>query len=244
MEESPRFMGKEEVLYLGYKYYYRPPSRFEESVVRHFSQQELDFRPPAGFVSESRITLSAAGDLMPYEWIVPEATTHLWDETGAFFFSSDLVFANLETPIDLQKPPSLVPEVMLSDMLFNGSAEMFDIFSGQSGSQPKQRGYDMVSTANNHSLDMGEQGIRHTIDFLESRGVACTGTARNAGEAENFPILERQGIRVAFLAYTYSLNQFEPPAGKEWLVNYLRLNKPGCPIDPIIRQVRQARPAR
>jgi len=234
-------MGKEEVVYLGYKYYYQPPFRFEEAIVRHFSQQELDFTPPDGFVSERRITLSAGGDLMPYEWIVPEATAHLWDETGAFFFSCDLVFANLETPIDWQMPPSLVPEVMLSDMLFNGSAQMFDIFSGQSGSQPPFRGYDVLSTANNHSLDMGEGGIRHTIDFLESRGVAFTGTARTASEAVTFPILERRGMRVAFLAYTYSLNQFEPPAGKEWLVNYLRLNRPGCPIDLIIRQVRQAR---
>jgi hypothetical protein len=241
MEESPRYMGKEEVIYLGYKYYYQPPSVFDPALVRHFREQHLKFSSPAGFESHSRITLSAGGDLMPYEWIVPEATPHLWDDTGDFFFSSDLVFANLETPIDPTRPPSLVPEVMLNDMLFNGSPEMFAIFSGQSVTDRRFRGYDILSTANNHSLDMGEQGVYQTIDFLEKQGVAFTGTARHAQEAESFPILERRGIRVAFLAFTYSLNQFEPPAGKEWLVNYLRLNRPGCSIEPIIRQAQQAK---
>ncbi len=242
MEENPRYMGTKEVVYLGYKYYYQPPLQTEAAIVRHFAQQNLDFSPPPGFMPESAITLSAGGDLMPYEWIIPEATRNLWDDTGGFFFSADLVFANLETPIDLNRPPSLVPEVMLNDMLFNGSAEMFAIFSGTPpGGNGRFKGYDVVSTANNHSLDMGEAGIIQTINFLESRGVAFTGTARNAKERGNFPMLERKGIRVAFLAYTYSLNRFEPPAGKEWLVNHLRLNQPGCPIDTIVRDTRLAR---
>ncbi|MES2730664.1 MAG: CapA family protein [Bacteroidota bacterium] len=246
MEENPRYMTQEEIIYLGYKYYYQPPLQTDAAIVGHFAQQELDFSPPLGFEPESRITLSAGGDLMPYEWIRPETTQHLWDETGNFFFSSDIVFANLETPIDVQNPPSLVPEVMLSDMLFNGSAEMFDIFSGspngrQLAGKPLFRGYDVVSTANNHSLDMGEQGLYRTADFLESRGVAFTGTARSPQEREQFPIIERQGIRVAFLAYTYSLNQLLPPVGKEWMVNHLRLNQADCAIEVMVQDAVNAR---
>ncbi|MBC7923108.1 MAG: CapA family protein [Ferruginibacter sp.] len=241
-EENPRYMTRAEVVYLGYKYYFRPPPLPDETTVRHFGEQTLDFTPPGDFRSQSRITLSAGGDLMPYEWINPAATQRLWDETGAFFFGSDLVFANLETPIDTQRPPSLVPEVMLSNMLFNGSAAMFEIFSGRvPGGAFRGKGYDVVSTANNHSLDMGESGIRRTMDFLESRGVAFAGTARNAPERNRFPVLERRGIRVAFLAYTYSLNQFELPASQPWLVNHLRLNAPDCPIDAIVRDAALAR---
>ncbi|MCS6795840.1 MAG: CapA family protein [Raineya sp.] len=235
-EENPPFCTREDIFYLGYKYYFQSPLYFPESIIKHFAEQKLNFPLPENFVIQSEITLSAGGDLMPYAWIQKPYTQHLWDEVGEFFFSSDIVFANLETPIHLQRPASHVPEVMVTDMLFNANAEMFEIFSGK----PHFKGFDVLSTANNHSLDMGEEGIFETIQFLESQKVAFTGTARNSQERNQFPILERKGIKIAFIAYTYSLNREILPSGKEYLVNYERLNFPNCNMERLRKDVENA----
>jgi len=228
---------KEALLYFGYKYYYRPPTLFPKALATHFKEQDLRFPLPEGFQEQSRVSLSVGGDLMPYEWIQKPYTQHLWDELGDFFFDADLVFANLETPLLPSQAPSLVPEVMLEDMLFNASEEMFEIFSGNG----HYKGYDVLSTANNHSWDMGEAGLVSTIDFLERRGIAHTGTARSPEERAAFPILERQGIRIAFLAYTYSLNKFELPEDKRYMVNHLRFNRPDCSLEAIKADVALAK---
>lgn len=224
-------------MYLGYKYYVQPPRRAQADLAGHFRAQSLDFRPPAAFRPETRLTMSTGGDLMPYAWINARSTKQLWTELGDWFFGADLVFANLETPIDSSKSPALVPEVMLNDMYFNGSPEMFRVFSGNGG----YPGYDLLSTANNHSLDAGAAGLRATMDFLDAQGVPFAGTARSADEQARLPILERNGIRVAFLAWTSNLNKLVPPVGQEYLVNYLRLNRRDVDLSPIAAQVREAR---
>ena len=238
-EENPATMTMGEVMYFGYKYYYKPHQTAEPNtgLEEYFKNQDLDFTPPADFIIENEITLSAGGDLMPYKVITEQSTKHLWDEVGDFFFNSDIVFANLETPIDLTRKPNTVPEVMLNDMHFNGSEELFQIFSGNG----KHKGYDVLSTANNHSLDMGEKGIINTLNFLKDKKVAHVGTARSEEEQENFPIVDRQGIKVAFLAYTYSMNKFLPIKGKEYMTNYIRLNQAEPDISLIIEQAKKAK---
>ncbi|MFT4031216.1 MAG: CapA family protein [Siphonobacter sp.] len=229
-EENPRVSPYLGAAYLGYKYYMAPPVEAQGNLKEHFRNQTLRFQPDIDFIPQQRVSISVGGDLMPYERINSNATKHLWDEVGDWFFGSDIVVANLETPINEGKPASLVPEVMLNDMHFNGSGEMFDIFSGNG------RQYDVLSTANNHSLDQGEEGLLKTLDFLQKRGVLHTGTNKTANEVP--PILERNGIKIAFLAWTANLNKFLPTEGREWMVNYERLNKPEADLSKLIRQVK------
>jgi poly-gamma-glutamate capsule biosynthesis protein CapA/YwtB (metallophosphatase superfamily) len=63
-------------------------------------------------------------------------------------------------------------------------------------------GWDVCSTASNHSLDAGQHGVRTTIEALERARIPHTGTARSARGARRAPILRVKGVRVAFLAYT------------------------------------------
>ena len=78
-EENPAFYTFKDVVFLGYKYYYEPPNEFSDDIVAHFKNQQLDFSLPNNFISQTQITISAGGDLMPYEWIKKKYTTHLWD---------------------------------------------------------------------------------------------------------------------------------------------------------------------
>jgi poly-gamma-glutamate synthesis protein (capsule biosynthesis protein) len=237
--EDPLTMAPLERVYLGYKYYYRAivDSGENGEISALFRQKYDPIAVPPGFRPDAEITLSAGGDLMPYAAVNRRVCAGLWEEAGPFFFDADIVTANLETPVDVSRPASLVPEVMLNDMYFNGSEEMFDVFSGLG----KYRGYDVLSVANNHSLDMGASGLMRTMDWLDAKGIAHCGAARSSETLHDFPMLERGGIRMAFLGATFSLNAETRPPGMDWLVNHLPLNLSDPDIGLLIEQSRIAR---
>jgi len=237
--EDPRLMTTREKLYLGYKYYFKTIVNAEENsgLENYFKNQELKFQLPVNFIKHNELTISAGGDLMPYECINKKACGNLWDECGEFFFSSDIVFANLETPVDLNKKPSLVPEVMLSHMLFNADEEMFSVFNGND----KYKGFDVLSVANNHSLDQGSEGLKNTMRFLQEKKISYCGAALNENEKFQFPVIEKNGIKVAFLAFTFSLNEFTVPENEPWLCNHILLNTKNPDISPVAEMVTEAR---
>ena len=228
-----------DLFYFLYKYYHRPPTvdDTDGATKAHFAKQNFDDLVPFGFEEKISVTFTAAGDLMPYEWIKKEYCQELWDDIGEDFFSSDIVFANLETPINRSKSASYVPEMMLNDMYFNGSSEMFDIFNGNK----KYKGFDVLSTANNHSLDMGEEGLLANIAFLNEKKIPYVGTATSEKDRDNFPVLEKNGVKIAFLAYTYSMNKMLNPEGKTYLCNHIELNKPDVDLQLLKNQVLMAK---
>ena len=63
-------------------------------------------------------------------------------------------------------------------------------------------GFDVMSFANNHHLDAGEEAFLQTLDLLHASGIATCGAGRTLSEARRPAIIERRGTRVAFLAYT------------------------------------------
>ncbi|MGH8213226.1 MAG: CapA family protein [Rhodanobacteraceae bacterium] len=90
----------------------------------------------------------------------------------------------------------------------------------------KNDGYDTCTTASNHSLDQGFDGIVRTLDELDAAGMKHTGSARNQREAETPLIVTLpNGVRVAQLAYTYGFNGHTPPADKPWSVNPIDVQK-------------------
>lgn len=62
--------------------------------------------------------------------------------------------------------------------------------------------FDAVTMANNHSYDSGPEAMLDTRQLFMSRGVQVTGAGRNLEEARQAAIVERNGVRVAYLGYT------------------------------------------
>jgi len=75
-------------------------------------------------------------------------------------------------------------------------------------------GFDVVSVASNHAMDWGEDALLDTIDLFRERGIAVVGAGRNLSEARRPAFLERNGVRVAFLAYC-SILQTGYAAGRD-----------------------------
>ncbi len=72
----------------------------------------------------------------------------------------------------------------------------------------KDAGFDIFFLANNHALDRGRKGLERTIDLLDSIGVKHTGTFRTAATRSlHYPLMViKNGMRMAFLNYTYDTN--------------------------------------
>jgi poly-gamma-glutamate synthesis protein (capsule biosynthesis protein) len=87
----------------------------------------------------------------------------------------------------------------------------------------KDSGFDMVTTANNHSLDRRFYGVVKTIENLDKAGLLHIGSYKSQQDSESIFIKDINGIKVAFLAYTYATNGITVP--EKFAVNLINMSK-------------------
>jgi len=82
-------------------------------------------------------------------------------------------------------------------------------------------GFNVLVTANNHSLDRGRAGLERTIQLIDTLKIPHAGTYVNAEAREKqYPLLlEKNGFRIALLNYTYGTNGI--PVTPPNIVNYI-----------------------
>ncbi len=112
---------------------------------------------------------------------------------------ADFAVANLETPVGAA-PYSGYP-------CFNAPPAFAKALS--------DAGFDLLLTANNHTLDRGAKGLKDTIATLDSLGIAHIGTyADDSARVRVLPkIVSINNIKFGFLNYTYGTNGIEPRDG-------------------------------
>lgn len=89
------------------------------------------------------------------------------------------------------------------------------------GQNLKDIGVDVLTTANNHCMDKGISGLVSTLNFLDNYGIAHTGTSRSEDEQNTILIKDVNGIKIAFLSYTYGTNGITVPSDKTYSVNLI-----------------------
>jgi len=159
------------------------------------------------------ISLYFAGDMMQHKAQLdaarrPDGT---YDYTGCFtqvtpeIEAADIAVCNFETTLG-GAPYSGYPQFCSPDAY---------------ALAVRDAGFDIFLTANNHCMDRRNHGLVRTLDVLDSLGIGHLGTYRNQAERDSlYPyMLERSGIRIALLNYTYDTNGIpvEPPC----IVNYI-----------------------
>ena len=88
------------------------------------------------------------------------------------------------------------------------------------GSDLVEIGFNMVSLANNHSLDKGIKGLIYSTNFWSNQeGVITAGSYPSLDDRNNIKIHETNGIKYAFLSYTVSTNGLSLKEGYEYLLN-------------------------
>jgi poly-gamma-glutamate synthesis protein (capsule biosynthesis protein) len=63
-------------------------------------------------------------------------------------------------------------------------------------------GFDGLTMANNHAFDSGPDAMVDTVDLFRKRGIQVTGAGRNLADAATPVILEKDGLRIAYLGCT------------------------------------------
>lgn len=79
-------------------------------------------------------------------------------------------------------------------------------------------GFNVINLSHNHSMDRGQDALLGTMDFFDYHDVMYLGVFRTEKARSERRIMEKNGIRVGFLAYTFSLNGLPLPPDKPWLV--------------------------
>ena len=165
--------------------------------------QERLLGPP---VQAQTIRLSAVGDIMLGGTAGPEVARYGYDYPFLFvrglFTGSDIVFGNLEGPLTkrgtretektyvFRSPPAKVAPAL------------------------KRAGFNIVSLANNHTMDYGPVGLEDTIDALKANRIAHAGAGANLAEARRPAVFHVGSSTVALLAYSVTLPE-NFYAGKE-----------------------------
>jgi len=174
------------------------------------SPPALSLPPPAaerGGSAEARIVF--AGDIMQHENQRDDDFERGYAKVAPLLRGADIAVGNLEFPVDPARPIGPLPQ---SDR-FNGSPAHLDAIA--------RAGFTLLATANDHAFDDGIHGLRATIREVRQRGVQSVGTALSRARLDREVVLvERNGIRVAFFAYTSLLNTYvndeqefvDPPA--------------------------------
>ena len=94
---------------------------------------------------------------------------------------------------------------------FNAPDELADNLKGV--------GFDLLTTANNHSVDRGLEGLFRTVDVIKAAGIAQTGTFLKEEDREQPCLIEANGITFGIVAATSSVNRHDAKLGDStWAV--------------------------
>ena len=189
---------------------------------------------PVSVIPEDKtLNLVAIGDIMCHNTNYQTAynsSTKTYDFAPAFVNiakyveKGDIAIGNLETTLAGK-------DVGYSGYpTFNSPEEL--------GVAIKNIGVDIVSTANNHCMDKGSKGVVNTLDNLGQIGISHTGTNRTKEEQDTILVKEVNGLKIAFLSFTYGTNGINIPSGKEYLVNliFAETSSGKLPIDNTVSE--------
>lgn len=172
----------------------------------------------AEFVPEDErrtITIAGVGDILLHKEIVGQAVE---DGGGSPDFmpqlegitplieAADLAVCHMEFPLGSREGPwTAWPDVP------NGPPQITEAVAAM--------GFDACSTASNHTLDQGFDGVVSTINALESAGLAHAGSASSESAAADITMIDVRGVPVALLSYTYGFNGIPRPY--DWCCNLI-----------------------
>lgn len=139
------------------------------------------------------LVLAAGGDVNPGDRVAAAVAAygarHPWRSVGPLLRGADLATVNLEGVVSTRGEPW--PDKAFH---FRGPRAVLDAAAGFAG-------IDVVTVANNHSLDFGRVAFRDTLAAARRAGVATVGGGAGLAAARRPVVLAAGGLRVAFLGY-------------------------------------------
>ncbi|MEE0956005.1 MAG: CapA family protein [Eubacterium sp.] len=153
---------------------------------------------------DQEITILAAGDNLIHQAINLQYQTvdGGYDYTPAYadvkdeISQADIAYVNSETP-------------MAGDIFPVSGYPVFNT-PPQNADALVDAGFDIVNQGNNHACDMGADGIARTLQVWQERNIPVTGMYQDDADLHTMRIIEKNGIRVAFLGFIEMMNRDIP----------------------------------
>jgi poly-gamma-glutamate synthesis protein (capsule biosynthesis protein) len=160
------------------------------------------------------VRIGAFGDMLIHSRVYNDAKveggydfTPMVEGVMPYLDRYELLTANQETMIGgVRHGLSTYPQ-------FNSPKEVGDAL--------KNMGVDLVTLANNHTLDRGEAVIQSALAHWDQLEIPYVGSYKDEADEDKLRVIEKNGIRFAFLGYTYGTNGIPVPSGKEHLVSLI-----------------------
>ncbi|SJM34508.1 CapA family protein [Mesorhizobium delmotii] len=208
---------------------------------RHPIQQDGGFDTVGSIATnvEDGFTMAAVGDLLLAR-PVTKGRHPGFDDLVKILHDADVTFGNMETNI-LDVRSKGCPQAE-----YGGA---YCISAPELGSDLKAMGFNMVSRANNHTLDWGVEGMRETTRALDENGIIHAGAGENLAQAGAARFLETARGRVALISLAASFTPMSracDPAGEapgRPGLNALRLDKSIVVLPEMLESLRQVRAA-
>lgn len=203
-----------------------PSWTFDEGSLMRWGEFSLDewyggavptFSNQASHVDNNKIVnLLAVGDNLIHIEVVESGKQedgsynfdHLYDEIKDEIIAADIAIVNQETILGGK------------DLNYSG----YPAFNSPTeiGRALVSAGFDVILHATNHTLDKGVKGVNNTFDFWDGYpDIAVLGINKTQEERNTVPIMEKNGIKIAMLNYTYGLNGYKIPENRPYIVNML-----------------------
>lgn len=139
-----------------------------------------------------KVTLAAVGDVFFARGVAKQIEKHgayyPFSKIAATFRKADIAFCNLECPLSKRGLPRH------RRFLFRCDPNYAQVL--------KKTGFDVISLANNHTLDYGRDALMDTIRAVESAGMTPIGAGKGFDDSRRLRIVTKNGLRVGFLAFT------------------------------------------
>lgn len=142
---------------------------------------------------DDAITVKAVGDMVPavdfpYPRIPPNGGRQLFDGVRPALDHADLVLGNFESTLTTHPHPA--KDVRRPNVFAFRTPPAF-------GEILRLAGFDVLSVANNHSMDFGLTGFQDTIRHIEAAGMKAI------GRKDQILYLERKGVTIALIGFSY-----------------------------------------
>jgi len=146
------------------------------------------------------LRLAFAGDVMQHRRQAADDFESCYRQLRPLLAGADLAAANLEFPVDVTRPVG----PPYGSVQFNGSPAHVAALA--------KAGFAVLSTANNHCFDQGAAGLALTQLVIRGFGAVPVGSLPGT-ENDRPVIIERNGLRIGFFAYTFRPNSYPDAQG-------------------------------
>lgn len=175
---------------------------------------------PSPTPDASTVNLLAVGDNLIHIQVVESG------EQADGTYNYDHLYSNIKAEISAADLAVINQETILGGDAFPYSGYPDFNSPTQIGDAVVKAGFDVVLHATNHTMDMGVQGVTNTLAYWKQHPeIAVLGIHDSKENNNEITIVEKNGIKLAMLNYTFSLNGHKIPEDKSYLVDLIDRDK-------------------